>query len=97
MSSKRCTWMRSSAPSRPSSAWVGASWHTPSHWPAVLVALAPYRESGHTLLMRVLAARGNVAEALRAYDDLRVRLRDELGIAPCPEVQDVHRTLLAQV
>ena len=62
-----------------------------------LVAVAPYRESGHVLLMRTLAARGNVAEALRAYDELRVRLRDELGIAPGPEAQEVHRSLLAQV
>ena len=43
---------------------------------------APFRESGHRLLMEALAARGDVAEALRAYEDLRVRLRDELGTAP---------------
>ena len=30
-------------------------------------------------LMEALAAAGNVAEALRVYDDLRVLLRDELG------------------
>jgi DNA-binding SARP family transcriptional activator len=62
-----------------------------------LVALAPYRESAYGLLMQVLAARGNFAEALRIYEELRVRLRDELGIAPGPAVQEVHRTLLAQV
>ena len=62
-----------------------------------LIAAAPYRESGHALLMRILAARGNVAEALRVYDELRVRLRDELGVAPSPEVQEVHRSLLARV
>ncbi|MDQ3723851.1 MAG: bacterial transcriptional activator domain-containing protein [Actinomycetota bacterium] len=59
-----------------------------------LVARAPYRESGHALLMSVLAGRGNIAEALRVYDQLRVRLRDELGIAPGAAVQEVHRTLL---
>lgn len=63
----------------------------------LLVTRAPYRESGHALLMRVLAARGNVAEALRVYDELRVRLREELGIAPGAAVQEVHRSLLAQV
>ena len=36
-----------------------------------LVEAAPYRESGYRLLMEALAARGNVAEALRVYDRLR--------------------------
>ncbi len=54
----------------------------------------PYRESACAVLMRALAAEGNVAEALRAYDILRVRLR-ELGVAPGPELQEVHRGLLA--
>jgi DNA-binding SARP family transcriptional activator len=47
--------------------------------------------------MRVLAAGGNVAEALRVYEELRVRLRDELGIAPGGAIQEVHRSLLARV
>jgi SARP family transcriptional regulator, regulator of embCAB operon len=44
--------------------------------------------------MEALARRGNVAEALRAYERLRVLLRDELGITPSPAVQGVHRQLL---
>ena len=60
----------------------------------VLTELAPYRESGHRLLMEALARRGNVAEALRAYERLRILLREELGIAPSPTVQAVHRRLL---
>ncbi len=44
--------------------------------------------------MEALARRGNVAEALRAYEKLRVLLREELGIAPGPAVQDVRRRLL---
>ena len=59
-----------------------------------LVAHAPFRESGHRLLMRVLDARGNRAEALQAYEDLRTLLRDELGASPSPATQDVHRRLL---
>jgi DNA-binding SARP family transcriptional activator len=47
-----------------------------------LVALNPYRESGYALLMEVCAARGDVAEALRAYDTLRTLLREELGVLP---------------
>jgi SARP family transcriptional regulator, regulator of embCAB operon len=60
----------------------------------MLTELAPYRESGHRILMEALARRGNVAEALRAYERLRVLLREELGIAPSPTVQAVHRRLL---
>ncbi len=59
-----------------------------------LVAAAPYRESGYRLLMEILAARGNVAEALRVYEDLRERLREELGAVPCPEVREVQARLL---
>ena len=44
-----------------------------------LVALAPFRERGHALLMEILVARGNSAEALRVYEELRARLREELG------------------
>jgi DNA-binding SARP family transcriptional activator len=59
-----------------------------------LIELAPYRESGHRILIESLERRGNVAEALLAYDRLRVLLRDELGIAPSPAMQDLHRRLL---
>ena len=49
---------------------------------AELVREAPLREAGHRLLMEALAARGEIAEALAAYERLRVLLRDELGMAP---------------
>jgi DNA-binding SARP family transcriptional activator len=63
----------------------------------MLTELAPYRETGHRLLMEALERRGNVAEALRAYERLRVLLREELGIAPSPTLQAVHRRLLQSV
>jgi DNA-binding SARP family transcriptional activator len=59
-----------------------------------LIELAPFRESGHWILMEALAGSGNVAEALRVYDRLRILLRTELGVAPSRAVQDVHRRLL---
>jgi len=59
-----------------------------------LVKLAPLRESGHRLLMRALAAEGNPAEALRAYDDLRALLRDELGVSPSAPTQALYEQLL---
>jgi DNA-binding SARP family transcriptional activator len=61
-----------------------------------LTELAPYRETGHRLLLESLERRGNLAEALLAYERLRVLLRDELGIAPSPALQDLHRRLLQQ-
>jgi DNA-binding SARP family transcriptional activator len=60
-----------------------------------LVRVAPYREAGHRLLMRALVARDNPAEALAAYEDLRVLLRDELGIAPSGPTQELHLSILA--
>ena len=59
-----------------------------------LVELAPFRETGYLILMKALVESGNVAEALRVYDRLRLLLRDELGIAPSPAVQSVYRRLL---
>jgi SARP family transcriptional regulator, regulator of embCAB operon len=59
-----------------------------------LVELAPFRETGHRILMEALGRSGNVAEALRVYDGLRIMLREQLGVAPSPAVQEVHRRLL---
>jgi DNA-binding SARP family transcriptional activator len=56
---------------------------------------APYREDGYRLLMEVLAARGNPAEALRAYESLRARLSDDLGAAPGERLRALHARLLA--
>jgi DNA-binding SARP family transcriptional activator len=61
-----------------------------------LIEAAPYRESGHGILIEALERRGNVAEALLAYDRLRVLLRDDLGIAPSPAAQAIHRRLLGE-
>jgi DNA-binding SARP family transcriptional activator len=61
-----------------------------------LIELAPYRETGHRVLMEARERRGNVAEALLAYDHLRVLLRDELGVAPSLAVQSIHRRLLGE-
>jgi DNA-binding SARP family transcriptional activator len=59
-----------------------------------LIQLAPYRETGHRILIEALERRGNVAEALRAYEDLRVRLRNELGVEPSIDLQRLYTRLL---
>jgi DNA-binding SARP family transcriptional activator len=61
-----------------------------------LIELAPYRETGYRILMEALERQGNVAEALRAYERLRVLLRAELGVEPSKEVQSVYRRLLGE-
>jgi DNA-binding SARP family transcriptional activator len=59
-----------------------------------LVALAPFRERAHGLLMEILAARGNTAEALRVYEALRERLREELGATPALELRELQQQIL---
>jgi SARP family transcriptional regulator, regulator of embCAB operon len=60
-----------------------------------LLEVAPLRETAHLLLIKTLAARGNVAEALQAYERLRLLLREELGVSPSRAVQEAYADLLA--
>jgi DNA-binding SARP family transcriptional activator/tetratricopeptide (TPR) repeat protein len=59
------------------------------------VAIAPFRESAWAALIGALQERGNVAEALQAYDEVRRLLRDELGAVPGRELVALHARLLA--
>jgi DNA-binding SARP family transcriptional activator len=52
-----------------------------------LVALDPYRETGHARLIRLELRAGNRAEALRGYERCRRLLADELGVPPGAEVE----------
>jgi DNA-binding SARP family transcriptional activator len=61
-----------------------------------MIELAPYRETGHLILIEAHERRGNVAEALFAADRLRVLLRKDLGVAPSPAMQSIHRRLLGE-
>ena len=62
------------------------------------VEAAPFRESARAALIEVLRERGNVADALRAFEDARTLLRDELGVsarataAPAPRGAPARRT-----
>ncbi len=59
-----------------------------------LVEREPLRESASALLMELLAAGGDVAAALQAYETLRGRLRDELGTVPAQHVRELAEYLL---
>ncbi|GAA2374787.1 AfsR/SARP family transcriptional regulator [Catellatospora methionotrophica] len=64
---------------------------------AALLPLAeadPLDEPVCLRLMTALAATGQRAAALAAYEALRRGLRDELGVDPGPELEQAHRTLL---
>jgi DNA-binding SARP family transcriptional activator len=54
----------------------------------------PLRETGYLLLMRALAEREQVPEALRVYERARTVLREELGIPPSPAIATLHMQLL---
>ena len=59
-----------------------------------LVDVHPYRQDLVGLLMSALHHSGRTAEALTAYDGLRLRLAEDLGIDPDESLQDLHRSML---
>ncbi|WP_250005343.1 AAA family ATPase [Actinoplanes sp. M2I2] len=60
-----------------------------------LIALDPLHEDAYAGLIRLESARGRRHLALRWYDRLAVRLREDLGVEPRADLQQVRRTLLA--
>jgi DNA-binding SARP family transcriptional activator len=58
------------------------------------LAIEPFRETSHQLLMRAHALAGNPAEAVRAYQHLRERLITELGTDPSKETEAVYLQVL---
>ncbi|PDP89433.1 AfsR family transcriptional regulator [Glycomyces fuscus] len=56
----------------------------------------PYRERLHAAHVRALYGAGRQGEALAAYERLRARLADEMGIDPGPALVALHRAVLAQ-
>ena len=59
-----------------------------------LVSAEPYRERAHGLLMEILVARGNTAQALLVYESLRERLREDLGATPPPALRALQEQIL---
>jgi DNA-binding SARP family transcriptional activator/tetratricopeptide (TPR) repeat protein/transcriptional regulator with XRE-family HTH domain len=61
-----------------------------------LTAREPLNERAHARLIVALAATGQQAAALEAYEELRQRLDDELGMTPGRELADAHLLVLRQ-
>ena len=61
---------------------------------AEMVELEPFRETAYQLLMRMHAAAGDRAEALRVFAKCRELLREELGVSPSPQTEAVYLEIL---
>lgn len=59
------------------------------------IELEPWREQAHRQLMRALAAQGERAAALAAYERCRQVLAAELGVEPDAETRDLYQRISA--
>ena len=64
-------------------------------WARQAVAAEPLRESSVLLLVRALAATGDQAGALAAFDEYRDRLTAETGLEPTPQARQIRQRILA--
>ena len=58
------------------------------------IALEPFRERTHQLLMGIRVAAGNPPEALRVFDRCRRLLAEELGVYPSADTVALYLALL---
>ncbi|HEY5876663.1 MAG TPA: BTAD domain-containing putative transcriptional regulator, partial [Ilumatobacteraceae bacterium] len=71
--------------------------HSEALWDlSELVERLPMRERFHEQLVLALYRSGRQAEALRAYEDARRTLNEELGLDPGAELRDLERAVLQQ-
>jgi predicted ATPase/DNA-binding SARP family transcriptional activator len=62
-------------------------------WLRLLVAADPYRESAACALLQALADSGDRAAMQQVYQELRLRLRNDLNAAPAPETEALYQRL----
>jgi DNA-binding SARP family transcriptional activator len=66
------------------------------HYARRLIAIDPLAEDAHRELMRLLALAGRRSQALAQYEELRGRLRRELGVEPLKETRTLHEIVLRE-
>jgi predicted ATPase/class 3 adenylate cyclase len=60
------------------------------------IGAEPFRERLRALLMLALARAGRPVESLRAYDEFRRFLADEVGVVPSPGLQELNDDIVRQ-
>jgi DNA-binding SARP family transcriptional activator len=55
----------------------------------------PLRESARRILLQVFLVEGNVAQAIRSFEEYRDFLREEIGLEPSGSMLDMVRPLLS--
>jgi DNA-binding SARP family transcriptional activator/predicted ATPase len=60
-----------------------------------LIAIEPWQESTHRLLMHLLTIGGQRTAALRHYEQFRQNLAESVGVDPEPETADLYQTIRA--
>src|SRR5205085_11277138 len=65
-------------------------------WARQALAAEPLRESSVLLLVQALAAAGDQAGALAAFDQYRNRLAAETGLEPTPQAREMRQRILAR-
>jgi SARP family transcriptional regulator, regulator of embCAB operon len=73
--------------------WSGESGNA-VRYARLAIEAEPFRETAHQHLMRAHAAAGNRAEALRAYEQCRCLLSEELGVSPSQQTEVVYLEIL---
>jgi len=53
------------------------------------IAMEPLRESAHRLLIKIHLAEGNASEAIRQLELCRTLLREQLGLAPSAQLEEL--------
>jgi DNA-binding SARP family transcriptional activator len=59
-----------------------------------MLQIDPFKETAYQLLMKMHAAAGDRAEALRVFARCRQLLREELGVSPSPQTEAVYLEIL---
>jgi DNA-binding SARP family transcriptional activator/transcriptional regulator with XRE-family HTH domain len=68
----------------------------PLHQLELLIEREPFNERAFACYMIALAGTGQHAAALRAFEQVRSRLRNDLGLVPGPELRATHARVLQQ-